>query len=51
LGDGKIPVHAKWAKKIRKNKVAIDSLLNQAGLASFTRDQQALDDRVRGIIK
>lgn len=48
--DGKIPVYSRWEKKIREGKIAPDTLLNLAGLASFTSDQKALDDRIRGII-
>jgi transaldolase len=45
--DGKIPVHAKWADRVRAGEVALDSLLQVAALLSFTQDQQALDDRIR----
>lgn len=48
--DGKIPNHAYWAERIKAGEVAIDTLLTLAGLASFTADQQALDDRIRKII-
>jgi transaldolase len=48
--DGKIPVHSKWAEKIAQEKIAPDTLLTLAGLASFTADQTALDDRIRNII-
>jgi len=48
--DGKIPVHDKWKKRIREGDLAIDTLLNLAGLASFTADQHALDYRIRKII-
>lgn len=49
--DGKIPVHSKWEKKIDEEKLAPDTLLTLAGLASFTSDQEALDERIRGIIE
>jgi transaldolase len=49
--DGKIPVHAKWEKKIKEGKIAPDTLLTLAGLASFTSDQEKLDQRIRGIIE
>lgn len=49
--DGKIPVHSRWADKIREGKIAPDTLLNLAGLASFTADQAALDERIRSIIE
>ena len=51
ISDGKIPVHARWATKISEGKIAPDTLLTLAGLASFTADQQALDQRIRGIIE
>lgn len=49
--DGKIPVHSRWENKIAEEKIAPDSLLTLAGLASFTADQKALDERIRGIIE
>ncbi|UCG28241.1 MAG: hypothetical protein JSV24_02455 [Bacteroidales bacterium] len=48
--DGKIPVHAKWADRIESGELAIDTLLNLAGLASFAADQKKLDDRIGSII-
>ena len=48
--DGKIPVHSNWKNRIEKHEVAVDSLLNLSGLASFTVDQGKLDDRIRGLI-
>lgn len=48
--DGKIPLHERWASRIESGELAIDTLLNLAGLASFTSDQAALDDRIRRII-
>ena len=48
--DGKIPKHERWASRIESGELAIDTLLNLAGLASFTADQKALDDRIRKII-
>jgi transaldolase len=49
--DGKIPVHSRWEKKIVDGKIAPDTLLTLAGLASFTADQEALDERIRSIIE
>jgi transaldolase len=49
--DGKIPVYSRWEKKIRERKIAPDTLLTLAGLASFTADQKMLDDRIRSIIE
>jgi transaldolase len=49
--DGKIPVYSRWEKKIREDKIAPDTLLTLAGLASFTTDQMMLDNRIRSIIE
>jgi transaldolase len=48
--DGKIPVHSRWEKKIAEGKLAPDTLLTLAGLASFTTDQNMLDQRIKSII-
>ncbi len=48
--DGKIPRHERWADRIQSGEVAIDTLLNLAGIASFTTDQQHLDARIEKII-
>jgi transaldolase len=48
--NGKIPVHSRWVKKISEGKIAPDTLLSLAGLASFTADQSELDERIEGII-
>lgn len=48
--DGKIPVFSRWEQKIRDEKIAPDTLLNLAGLASFKADQDMLDQRILGII-
>jgi len=49
--DGKIPVHSRWKKQISEGKIAPDTLLTLAGLASFTADQEALDQRIKSIIE
>jgi len=51
ISDGKIPVHSRWEKKISEGKIAPDTLLTLAGLASFTVDQDMLDQRIRSIIE
>ncbi|MBD3176582.1 MAG: transaldolase, partial [Armatimonadia bacterium] len=43
--DGKIPVTKKWL-----GKVPLDDLMSRAALESFTVDQKALDDRLRGML-
>jgi len=48
--DGKIPRHDRWAQRIKSGELAIDTLLNLAGLASFTTDQMQLDSRIERII-
>ncbi|MGO9410138.1 MAG: transaldolase family protein [Spirochaetia bacterium] len=48
--DGKIPKHSRWAQRIQAGELAVDALLTAAGLASFTADQKALDDRIRRLI-
>lgn len=48
--EGKIPKHSRWESRIRNGQLAIDTLLNIAGLASFAADQAELDTRIRGII-
>ncbi|MBW6536831.1 MAG: transaldolase family protein [Mariniphaga sp.] len=48
--DGKIPKHERWAKRIANGELAIDTLLNLAGLASFAADQVQLDKRIGRII-
>lgn len=49
--DGKIPKHERWKEKIAKDEIAVDTLLNLAGLASFTADQAALDERIENLIR
>jgi len=48
--DGKIPVFSHWEDKLRSGSIGPDTLLTLGGLASFTADQRALDDRIRSII-
>lgn len=49
--DGKIPVRSAWLDRINAGKTAPDTMLNLAGLASFTSDQAELDNRIESIIK
>ena len=48
--DGKIPRHDRWAGIISRGETAIDTLLTLAGVAAFTKDQKALDERVKKLI-
>jgi hypothetical protein len=43
-------VLASWRERLLTGELAPDTMLTLAGLASFTVDQQQLDDRVRGLI-
>ncbi len=48
--EGKIPVHATWKERVKANTASWDGILTAAALASFTQDQQALDDRIRRFV-
>lgn len=43
--DGKIPVTTRWL-----GRIPLDDLMSRAALESFTVDQKALDDRLRGML-
>ncbi|MCB9892018.1 MAG: transaldolase [Planctomycetes bacterium] len=45
--DGKIPVKDAWLTGVREGRLAWDTMLTLAGLASFSVDQAALDARIR----
>lgn len=49
--DGKIPLHSQWKNRIKSGELAIDTLLNLAGLSSFAEDQASLDNRIMRILK
>jgi len=49
--DGKIPKHERWVQRIKNGELAIDTLLNLAGLASFANDQSKLDARIKRLIE
>jgi transaldolase len=48
--EGKIPVHASWRDRVKAGTASWDGILTAAALASFTQDQQALDDRIARFI-
>jgi len=48
--DGKIPDHKRWYRRISDNTLSIDALSNLAGLASFSADQRAFDERIKSLI-
>jgi len=48
--EGKIPVYQSWVERVRAGTCSWDGVLTAAALASFTKDQDALDDRIRGLL-
>jgi transaldolase len=48
--EGKIPRIENWHKLLSDKTIGLDSLMNLAGLNSFTTDQQAMDSRVRQVL-
>ncbi len=48
--EGKIPVFASWQDRVKAGTASWDGILTAAALASFTQDQQALDDRIRRFV-
>lgn len=48
--EGKIPVYASWKDRVRAGTASWDGILTAAALASFTQDQQALDERIQSLI-
>lgn len=45
--EGKIPSKDSWLEDVRDGRLAWDTMLTLAGLASFSADQNALDERIR----
>jgi transaldolase len=48
--EGKIPRLETWRDALAEGAVGLDTLLNLAGLNSFAADQQAMDERVAGVL-
>jgi transaldolase len=48
--EGKIPKLENWHRELANKTIGLDSLMNLAGLNSFTTDQQAMDLRVRQVL-
>jgi len=48
--EGKIPKLENWKELLADKSIGLDSLMNLAGLNSFTTDQQAMDDRIRQVL-
>jgi transaldolase len=48
--EGKIPKLENWKGALGDRSIGLDSLMNLAGLNSFTTDQQAMDTKVREVL-
>jgi transaldolase len=48
--EGKIPKLENWKGALGNKSIGLDSLMNLAGLNSFTTDQQAMDERIRQVL-
>jgi transaldolase len=48
--EGKIPQISSWEDALASKSIGLDSLMNLAGLNSFTTDQKQMDDRVKNIL-
>ncbi|MFA6134278.1 MAG: transaldolase family protein [Phycisphaerae bacterium] len=48
--EGKIPRLDNWRELLAAGAIGLDSLMNLAGLSSFSADQQAMDDRVATVL-
>jgi transaldolase len=48
--EGKIPKLKNWQETLADKSIGLDSLMNLAGLNSFTTDQKAMDQRVRDVL-
>jgi len=48
--EGKIPKLENWQQLLSSRSIGFDSLMNLAGLNSFKKDQQAMDDRIRQVL-
>jgi len=48
--EGKIPKLATWRDLLARRAIGLDSLMNLAGLQSFTADQKAMDDHVAKVL-
>jgi transaldolase len=51
MNEGKIPHLDHWKDAILGKSIGMDSLMNLAGLCSFTVDQKAMDDRVTSVLE
>ena len=49
--EGKIPRLENWQDALGSGEIGLDSLMNLAGLNSFTADQRAMDDRIETVLR
>ncbi len=47
---GKLPLLEDWKEELEQGKKGLDALFTRAGLLAFSKDQAALDERVRGLL-
>lgn len=50
MKEGKIPRLENWRKLLEGKEIGLDSLMNLAGLNSFTADQKKMDSRVKDVL-
>jgi hypothetical protein len=48
--EGKIPRFSNWKDALESKAIGLDSLMNLAGLNSFRRDQEEMDDRIKELL-
>jgi len=48
--EGKIPRLENWREQLASGEVALDALMNLAGLNSFAADQKAMDERITKLL-
>jgi len=46
----KIPEYGHWKDRLRSGEVGLDAVMNLCALRAFTKDQQAMDERVRSML-
>lgn len=51
VAEGKIPKLENWRKLLEAKQIGLDSLMNLAGLNSFTQDQADMDQHVTLVLK
>ena len=48
--EGKIPLLHHWEEALASKSIGLDSLMNLAGLNSFSTDQKAMDERIKEVL-